>query len=437
MRNWLKIALLAIVSVICGTPAFAQNPGFNGFCQLGAQLVTTQGLTSVTKVQASYPKCTVTVYQTGTLNLANIFSTAGGSALANPFQANNDGSILFFAIAACYDIVTSASTSGGTPIMPNSFTYTDVCLGAGGGGGGTGTVCGTAGIFPGPNAYFTALATVCFDALVVDNGAGTMTMIAAQFNGPFNGFHYFSFNAGGDPALSAANSTYLIAPNVASFPSIGLHLPSALAPADNQYGICQTSHSGQYDVLGWCQFTVQNYILQVNGVTLTNGDTVNLVNGPGIGVTKSTVGSTDTVNWYANRTCMIVIGANNGSVLGNGDLAPQTEQCQVNGAATILEIDVTADTGTSSIVVAKRHCTASPCASNFTVTDLLSSALATVASGGPACSKTAATLGYDGFTTCASTLQNTAIASGDYIETHTGTADGTAHRFTIAVHFQE
>lgn len=152
--GYLAVCLLVLMPVL----VHAQNLAYQNFCQLGGTTVNTQGLQSTTKVQASYPKCTVTVYLTGTTTIAAIFSTAGGAALANPFQANIDGSFLFFAATtACYDVVTSVSTSGGTPPMPNPFTYIDICLGSGGGGGGGGgTVAGT----PPHVAKFTGTSTV-------------------------------------------------------------------------------------------------------------------------------------------------------------------------------------------------------------------------------------------------------------------------------------
>jgi hypothetical protein len=139
--------LLTIISILLSSTIVHSQTGAVGwlFCELGGKTVSTSGLNSTTNVQASYPKCTVTVYLTGTLTLATLTSNAAGSPLANPFQANTDGSFLFFApTTACYDVVTSVSTSGGTPPMPNPFTYTDICVGnGGGGGGGGGTVSGT------------------------------------------------------------------------------------------------------------------------------------------------------------------------------------------------------------------------------------------------------------------------------------------------------
>jgi hypothetical protein len=134
----LSIACILVLAV--SVPALAQLPGYNNYCQIGGQPVVLQGLSSTTLVQSSYPKCTVTVYNTGTTTLSVISATPGGGGLANPFQANIDGSFLFFASgSSCYDIVLSPSTSGGTPVMPVNFTYTGVCPGGGGGGGGGGS----------------------------------------------------------------------------------------------------------------------------------------------------------------------------------------------------------------------------------------------------------------------------------------------------------
>src|SRR5437879_4075712 len=111
MRRWIAILAVLLPSICLG-----QTSAANGFCQLGGKFVSTSGLNSTTKIQASYPKCTVTVYLTGTLTLATLTSNAIGGSLTNPFQANTDGSFLFYAATnSCYDIVTSVSTSGGTP----------------------------------------------------------------------------------------------------------------------------------------------------------------------------------------------------------------------------------------------------------------------------------------------------------------------------------
>jgi|GEM_PF-4651836 len=127
------------------------------------------------------------------------------------------------------------------------------------------------------------------------------------------------------------------------------------------------------------------------------------------------------------RTCMMVMGADNASaVLANSDLGPQLDQCQMPYAATVVEIDVMADAGTPNVIVQRSHL--------GSATALLSSALATASAGAVACSNTGGTTGFDGTTTCTNTLQNTAVAVGDWIGLTSGTAGGTAKRMSIAVH---
>lgn len=144
MLRKLTFRLAIFLLILWVIPAYAQLPQYQNFCQTGGQQVNTQGLLSSTRVQASYPSCTVTVRNAGTSTISTIFSTAGGGALGNPFTANVDGSFLFFAASSpCYDV----TISGGTPpnAMPAPFTFSNVCLsGGGGGGGGVSIVNGTA-----------------------------------------------------------------------------------------------------------------------------------------------------------------------------------------------------------------------------------------------------------------------------------------------------
>lgn len=126
-----------------------------------------------------------------------------------------------------------------------------------------------------------------------------------------------------------------------------------------------------------------------------------------------------------NRTCTIIVGADNGSVLVNSDLGPQKSQCFISVAATVTEIEVAADGGTPNVIVRKDHL--------GTPTNLLSGALATAASGGRACANTGGTLGLDGATTCSNTLSVTTLQAGDYIELTSGTAGGVAKRMSISI----
>jgi hypothetical protein len=147
--------LLTLVAFLLPVSCFGQGTlqRVQKFCEDGNQVVVTQGLNSTTKVQKSYPQCTVTVYLTGTTTLAAIFSDnlSVPTPLANPFTANVDGSFGFYAATGgpCYDVVTSGAG------FPSPFTYAYICLGGTGGGGG-GTVAGT----PPHVAKFTGTTTV-------------------------------------------------------------------------------------------------------------------------------------------------------------------------------------------------------------------------------------------------------------------------------------
>lgn len=121
------------------------------------------------------------------------------------------------------------------------------------------------------------------------------------------------------------------------------------------------------------------------------------------------------------RVCDIAIGDTSGSALTDAQLGPQGRLCFIPAAATVVEIIVEANAGTPQAIIARNVA--------GTVNNLVSSALATAASGGIACSKTSAVTGINGATTCAATLQNTALAAGSYIELVSGTAGGTAKLF--------
>jgi len=101
---------LALILILVAAP-LAANERFFGWCQSAGKF---------------YRGCLVTVYQTGTLTLAPIYSDNVGTAQSNPFQASSvDGYYYFYAANGRYDV----QTSGGTAIA-----------GTGGGGGGGTTV---------------------------------------------------------------------------------------------------------------------------------------------------------------------------------------------------------------------------------------------------------------------------------------------------------
>jgi hypothetical protein len=260
------------------------------------------------------------------------------------------------------------------------------------GGSGTVSPCATVGAI----AYYAATGNVVScDPLFTTDGAGNFSAVSGTFSGSNAG--YVSFGQGTVPTISVANSAYLYA-STAIATAFGTALPAAPGTAGQVLTIL-AAPDATHITTSW-----------------------QTASGPSAASLR--------------RVCALVFGAENASsALADGDIAPQKEQCQVPYAATVSEIDVTADAGTPNVVVGIRHCTASPCASNFTITNLVSGALATAAAGAPACSKTGATTGFDTFTTCSATLQNTGILPGDYIETVSATAGGTAKRFSVMVHF--
>lgn len=86
-----------------------------GFCQNGNVTVVTNGVSSTTKVQGSFPGCTVTVFLSDGVTLATLYSDnlSSPTPLANPFVANGTtGFWFFYAQNGAYRVQTSG---GGIP----------------------------------------------------------------------------------------------------------------------------------------------------------------------------------------------------------------------------------------------------------------------------------------------------------------------------------
>lgn len=145
---------------------------------------------------------------------------------------------------------------------------------------------------------------------------------------------------------------------------------------------------------------------------------------PGVNIASNAISSARLAVVNTRKTCTMVTGADNGSALADADLA-QGRQCFIAQPSTVVEVTVAGDAGTPNVIPGRNVA--------GSVANLVSSALATAASGGLACSKTTAVTGIDGATTCASTLQNTALAAGSWISLVSGTAGGTAKRMSVAV----
>lgn len=125
------------------------------------------------------------------------------------------------------------------------------------------------------------------------------------------------------------------------------------------------------------------------------------------------------------RICDIPINDTSGSAITSAQMGPQSRICFIPSSSTIVEMDVNADAGTPNIIVGRNHA--------GTITNIVSSALATAASGGIACSNIGGTTGLNGATTCSATLQNTSIVAGDYLELVSGTPGGTAKFFVVHI----
>lgn len=130
-----KIFLLILMLTILagGSLSYGQTvQKLQGYCEDGGQTVTTDGRTSTTKVQRSYPSCTVTVYVSGTTTLATIYSDESSTPKANPFVADSTGAWFFYGAVGRYD----TKFSGGGITTPYTKSGLWVVVPGGGGGGG-------------------------------------------------------------------------------------------------------------------------------------------------------------------------------------------------------------------------------------------------------------------------------------------------------------
>lgn len=96
--------LSAIVLVLFLQVIISAKAVVTGIAQQGGKIVKTSP-SSIYKLMETFPGCTVTVYLSGTVTLAPIFSTNQGTIKANPFTANSiDASYIFFVNEGKYDI---------------------------------------------------------------------------------------------------------------------------------------------------------------------------------------------------------------------------------------------------------------------------------------------------------------------------------------------
>ncbi len=122
--------LLFIVAVLLLPSLASAREAFHGWCELGNQSVVTQGLSSTTKVQKSNASCVVTVFLHGA-GLATIYADNNGTPLANPFQAQTNGLVIWYADDGRYDIQFSPGTTYLDWLLCDPFVPGAVCAAGG------------------------------------------------------------------------------------------------------------------------------------------------------------------------------------------------------------------------------------------------------------------------------------------------------------------
>ena len=131
------------------------------------------------------------------------------------------------------------------------------------------------------------------------------------------------------------------------------------------------------------------------------------------------------------KTCNIVRGDQSGSALTTGNIQPQGSLCYVDASASVTQVIVMADAGVSTVQVGYRHN-----GSTTAITGTLTPATVSGVTDHVACANAGGTaITVEGNSVTCSVLSNSALTSGDFIETTGGAADGTTKRLSIAVAF--
>lgn len=126
-RVFVLLSWLVLLGAGVGVPRLYANSSAQDWCEQGNRTVSTSNLASTTKVQQSFPACTVTVYLNGVspATKATIYSdnATPPTPLANPFTASANGLWQFFAIDGHYDVVMSGAG------FPSPVTIRNIAVG--------------------------------------------------------------------------------------------------------------------------------------------------------------------------------------------------------------------------------------------------------------------------------------------------------------------
>ena len=121
-KSTLLIRLLTLGLLLFAPLVVEGRERISGWCEQGGEQVTVGGLTSTENVQRSYPSCTITIFDSGTMDLTSIFSDDSGTVKANPFTASSTGFWFFYSNDGRVDV----RLSGGGIVTP--FTIGDILL---------------------------------------------------------------------------------------------------------------------------------------------------------------------------------------------------------------------------------------------------------------------------------------------------------------------
>lgn len=114
MKSMRTLALCLLVSTLFLPSGAYANERAWGYCQNGNQVVITGGVSSTTKVQGSFPGCTITVFESDGVTLATLYSDnlLSPTPKSNPFTADSTGFWFFYAANNAYRVQMSG---GGIP----------------------------------------------------------------------------------------------------------------------------------------------------------------------------------------------------------------------------------------------------------------------------------------------------------------------------------